>query len=120
VKPEPLHSTSIDFLLFEDAKQPIKFLLFVWRTLPEMRSANGLDSKARAYGLCYQSKSQTFAAIHLAATVLQADVIAHECEHAAAQLRRTLKLDDDEHDEETNAEITGLLNHLVMEELAKI
>jgi hypothetical protein len=39
---------------------------------------------------------------------------------AAAQLRRTLGLDDDEHDEETNAEITGLLNHLVMEELAKI
>ena len=52
--------------------------------------------------------------------ILQADVIAHECEHAAEQLRRTLKLDDDEHDEETNAEITGLLNHLVMEELAKI
>lgn len=52
--------------------------------------------------------------------MLQADVIAHECEHAAAQLRRTLKLGDEAHDEETNAEIIGLLNHLVMTEIAEL
>lgn len=117
---KPLHQASIEFLWFDDETPPARFPLYIWPTLGALREANGLGARSNIYGLCWQGQGQTFAAIHLAATKLQPDVVAHECEHAANQLRRTLRLDDDEADEEANAEIAGLLNHLVIKEIAKL
>ena len=118
-KPEPLYAAEIDFLLFENEKRPVRFQLFIWRNLQELRLANGFKAREKVYALCLQSTSPVFAALHYAATSLQADLIAHEILHAADQLERNLGLEHDEHDEETRAEITGLMSHLVMGELEK-
>lgn len=115
----PLHFAQVPFLLF-DGGQAVTFRLYIWPTLKAMRAANGRGVRDYAVGLCWQRKGRLFASIHLAKTYLAHDVIIHECNHAAAQLRRLLHLDDDEHDEETNCEIAGLFARLVVDEVRKV
>ncbi len=95
----------------------------VWRTLKEMRLANGMRPNARCWAYTqpfYPNGTDLYGVLHFARTAPHLELVGHEVQHLLSHICRWHELDHRDHDdEETVADIGGKLVSLVYEEVQK-